>query len=295
MRWSDRAEYVVFRGTVGGLARLPAAWSRWLCRRAGWLAGPVLGIRQQVVRRQLATVFSSDSGPRLQDLSRRVYDHLGLTLAESFCADPEELAARVRVIPDWSELDAAVARGRGVLVVTAHLGNFELGGRILAGRYRVLDVIKPMRNPLFDEYLQRARAGHGISTVPMAESGRAVLTHLRRGGVVTLFVDQDAGRDGVRTDFLGVPASTWTGAARLAVRTGSPVVPVAIARDEDGHHTLHIGTALDPTGVTASDADIAALTARISAAVETYIRRWPEQWFWVHRRWKGAAEAKLLS
>jgi KDO2-lipid IV(A) lauroyltransferase len=295
MRWGDQAEYIVFRGAVGGLTRLPTKWSRWLCCRAGWLAGPVLGIRRRVVNRQLAAVFGSRTAPELRRLSARMYEHLGLTLAESFCSDPDQLATQVQVIPDWSELDAALAKGRGVLAVTAHLGNFELGGRILAGRYRVLDVVKPMRNPLFDRYLQRTRARHGIATVPMAESGRAVLTHLRRGGLVTLFVDQDAGRDGVRTDFLGVPASTWTGAARLAVRTGCPIVPVAIARGDGGRHVLHVGTALDPTGITASDEDIAALTARISAAVETYIRRWPEQWFWVHRRWKGAAEAKLIS
>jgi len=284
----DRAEYLIFRGTIGGLKRLPAPWSRWLCHRAGWLAGPVLGIRRSVVNQQLSAVFPGQTQGEINRLASAVYRHLGQMVAETFSTDASHLAEQVSVAPGWGALDRALAKGRGVLAVTAHLGNFELGGRILAERYRVLDVVKPMRNKLFDQYLQKERARHGIATVPMAESGRAVLTHLRSGGLVTLLVDQNAGREGVRTDFLGLPASTWPGAARLAVRTGSPVVPVAILRQADGRHVLHIGEALDPVG----DTDITAFTARISAAVETYIWQQPEQWFWVHRRWKGAQEAQ---
>lgn len=292
MLGKNRAEYVLFRGAVSGLARLPDRWSHWLCRRAGWLAGPVLGIRQRVVRQQMASVFSQRSAPEIRRLSDQVYDHLGRTVAEVFCSDPERLRAQVDVVPGWAALDAAMAAGRGVLAVTSHLGNFELGGRILAQRYCVLDIVKPMRNPYFDRYLQRSRASHGIATVPMTRSGKAVLAHLRGGGLVTLFVDQDAGRDGVCTNFLGLPASTWPGAARLAIRTGCPVVPLAIVRNPDGRHAMHIGEPLDAGNERATDEGIATFTARISAAVEGFIRERPEQWFWVHRRWKGAAEAK---
>ncbi len=288
----DRAEYLLFRSTIGGLKRLPEMWSSWLCHQAGWLAGPVLGVRKRVVSRQLSAVFPTQSRVEIDRLTNEVYHHLGRMVAETFSSDEKHLAQRVSVAPGWDTLDRAMAGGRGVLAVTAHLGNFELGGRILADRYPVLDVVKPMRNRLFDDYLQVERARHGITTVPMAESGRAVLGHLRSGGLVTLLVDQDAGRDGVRTDFLGLPASTWPGAARLALRTGSPVVPVAILRQTNGHHVLHIGEPLTPESVDATDAGVAAFTARISAAVEAYIWQQPEQWFWVHRRWKGALEAQ---
>ncbi|MDX2474478.1 MAG: lysophospholipid acyltransferase family protein [Candidatus Krumholzibacteria bacterium] len=295
MKWNEAAEYWAFRGAVGSLSRLPERWSLRLCRRAGWLAGPVLGIRKQVVRRQLAAVYPARTEAEILDLTGRVYAHLGQTVAETFCTEPSRLSARVAVEPGWSALDKAMADGRGVLAVTAHLGNFELGGRILAARYPVLDVVKPLHNSQFDGYLQRQRAGHGIKTVPMDESGRAVLTHLRRGGLVTLLGDQDAGGEGVRTDFLGLPASTWPGAARLALRTGCPVVPLAILRQADGQHVLHIAEPLAVTGLTTATEDVALLTARISRAVEKFIWDRPEQWFWVHRRWKGAAEAKQIS
>jgi KDO2-lipid IV(A) lauroyltransferase len=128
--------------------------------------------------------------------------------------------------------------------------------------------------------------------VPVERSGRAVLAHLRDGGLVTLLVDQDAGKTGFVTDFLGLPASTWPGAAKISIRTGCPVVPVAILRNEDGTHTLHVDEILEPQGREDREEDIREYTGLISAAVEHYIRDHPEQWFWVHRRWKGAAEAR---
>jgi len=292
MKWNDKAEYLIFRAAVGSLAVLPADWAGAVCRGVGRALGAGPGYRRALVTRQLATVFPAFTSGQIDSLTAAVYVHLGQTVAETFCTAPERLLDQVEIAPGWSVLDGAMATGRGVLVVTAHLGNFELGGRILATRYPVLDVVKPMRNPLFDRFLRQARARHGITTVPMDESGRAVLSHLRQGGLVTLLIDQDAGGEGVRTNFLGRPASTWPGAARLAVRTGCPLVPVAILRQADGHHVLHIGEAVDPEGATADPADIATLTARISAAVESFIYQQPEQWFWVHRRWKGAAEAR---
>ena len=128
----------------------------------------------------------------------------------------------------------------------------------------------------------------------MEHSGRAALDHLRSGGLVTLLLDQDAGKTGFVTDFLGKEASTWPGAARISIRTGCPVVPVAILRNDDSTHTLHLGEVLEPAGLTDSDRDIRDFTSRISAAVEGFILARPEQWFWVHRRWKGAEEARRV-
>lgn len=288
----SRMEYTLFRLGLGGLKALPYARSAALLRRLAYLAGPQLGVRRDVVAAQLRDIYPQKTADELADLLGRVYDHLGRTAAEVLCADPEELYQSVKIHPGWTELDDALGKGRGVIVATGHLGNFELGGRVLARRYRVLDVVKTQRNAPFDRYLQEQRRRFGILTVPMERSGRAVLSHLRSGGLVTLLMDQDAGKTGVVTDFLGRPASTWSGAARISIRTGCPVVPLAILRDDASSHTLHIGTALDPRGLADTEDDIRTFTGRISTAVEEFIMQRPEQWFWVHRRWKGAAEAR---
>lgn len=293
MDWRSTTEYLAFRGARAALCALPYAGSERLLRGLARMAGPGLGIRSQVVADQLRAVFPDLPADRRDAMLRAVYDHLGRTAAEIICAEPKGLADRVRVEPGWDELDRAVALGRGVVVASAHLGNFELAGRVLAGRYDVLDVVKPQRNRAFDRDLTALRHAHGIATVPMARAGRAVLAHLRRGGVVTFFIDQDAGARGLRLDFLGRAASTWPGAARFALRAGAPVVPAATARRADGH-VLRIGRAIATEAGPADPAATWDLMERISAAVEAFVREDPEQWFWVHRRWKGAAEAHTL-
>jgi KDO2-lipid IV(A) lauroyltransferase len=291
MDWRSTPEYILFRGARAALEALPYGAAERTLRGLARLAGPGLGLRARVVADQLHAVHPDLPAARREALLRAVYDHLGRSVAEILCADPVRLAASVRVEPGWDELDRAVAGGRGVVVATAHLGNFELGGRVLARRYDVLDVVKPQRNRAFDRDLEEMRHAHGIGTVPMDRAGRAVLAHLRRGGVVTFFVDQDAGARGLRLDFLGRPASTWPGAARFALRAGAPVVPAAMARRGDGH-VLTIGRALETEPSPADERATRELMGRINAAVEEFVRRDPEQWFWVHRRWKGADEAR---
>lgn len=288
----SQGEYALFRTALTCLRPLPYRWSSAFLRRAAHVAGPVLGIRREIVKAQLNMVFPDQSAADLDSLAGKVYDHLGLTTAEVLCAEPEALFRSVDVAPGWDVLDRALARGRGAIAATGHIGNFELGGRVLARRFPLLDVVKTQRNAPFDHFIQDQRSRFGIRTVPVDSSGRAVLAHLRNGGLVTLLMDQDAGKIGFRTEFLGLPASTWPGAARISIKTGCPVVPVAILRNPDRSHTLHITEALEPQGLTDCPQDIRKFTGRISAAVEQFIWDCPEQWFWVHRRWKGALEAR---
>jgi KDO2-lipid IV(A) lauroyltransferase len=294
MDFRSNIEYGLFRFALVGLSILPYRWSEHFLRLGARWAGNMGGLRREVALSQLEAVYPEMRPAELADMVRKMYDHLGITVAEVLCAQPDDLVARVEVQPSWDALDRAVAAGRGAIVATVHLGNFELGGRVLAQRFPLLDVVKTQRNAPFDRYLQEQRLRFGIQTVPVERSGRAVLKHLQDGGVVALFMDQDAGKTGFATDFLGRKASTWPGAARISIRTGCPVIPVAILRNDDCTHTLHIGQPLEPGGLTDRDQDIRDFTGRISAVVEGFIRERPEQWFWVHRRWKGAEEARQV-
>ena len=293
MDFLSHGEYVLFRTALACLRPLPYRWSTAILRRTARVVGPLLGVRREVVTTQLGAVFPDMSAAELAGLAGRVYDHLGLTAAEVLCADPDALFHTVGIAPGWDVLDRALSRGRGAIAVTGHIGNFELGGRVLARRFPLLDVVKTQRNAPFDRFLREQRLRYGIRTVPVERSGRAVLAHLRGGGLVTLLMDQDAGKTGYVTNFLGLPASTWPGAARISIRTGCPVIPVAILRNDDRSHTLHIGEAMEPQGLLEREKDIKEFSGRISAAVERFIWDRPEQWFWVHRRWKGASEARV--
>jgi len=288
---TDTLEHLAFRAARAGLAGLPYGAAELCLRGLARVAADGFRLRRDVTDRQLAEVYGDLDDRERRRLRRGVYDHLGRMAAEVFLADPQSLADAVRLEPGFDPLDRALAGGRGAIVVTAHFGNFELAGRILAARYPLLDVVKPQRNPAVERELTALRRRHGIATVPMEHAGRAVLAHLRRGGLVSLLIDQDAGASGVSVPFLGRPASTWPGAARIALRTGCPVVPVAIVRDGEGH-VFHIGEALAPPADPKADEAVAAYMAAMTRSLERWIRTCPDQWFWVHRRWKGAALAQ---
>jgi KDO2-lipid IV(A) lauroyltransferase len=286
MRILDDMAYAAFAAFARLNRALPPATARAMWVGLGQAAGDGLRIRRRTVDRQLAACFPQMPARERARLARGVYRHLALSLAEIVADDPRARPSAVRVEPDWTALDAALSRGCGAIVASAHLGNFELGGRVLAARYRLLDVVKPMRNRRFGDWLERERRRHGIGTVTVDGAAPAVLAHLRSGGVVSLLLDQDAGAGGVRLPFLGREASAWPGAARFSLQTGCPVVPMGILRQPDGGHVLHIGAALSPEGRVADEDGIRSYAAEISAAVESYVRLAPEQWFWVHRRWK---------
>lgn len=294
MESKNRIEYSLLRAMVAGLRMLPPSAACSLMERFGRAGGVVLRRRREIVRRQLREVYPA-MAPRERDrLAGAVFAHLGRTAGEVFGAGQARLLMATEVDPGWEPLDRALEGGRGAIAVTGHIGNFELGGALLARRYPLLDVVKTQRNPLFDAYVDRKRRAQGIQTVPMRDSAPAVLRHLRQGGLVTLLVDQDAGAAGETVDFLGRPASTWTGAARFSLRTGCPVVPLAMRRTGPGRHVLLIRDALQPPprSERIEAVQVADYTRRISAAVEQFVREEPRQWFWVHRRWKGAVRGE---
>ncbi len=283
----SQMEYLAFQLSFGALRLLPYPVARKILVDLGGFTGSVLRIRRSVVREQVALVYPEKSSPDLESLTNRVYNHLGLTVAEVFCADQDRLLDDVKVTPGWEIVDQALSLGKGAIIATGHIGNFELGGATLARRYRLLDVVKTQRNKRFDQFLERARHRLGIETVPMQQSGPRVLRHLQSGGLVSLLLDQDAGDQGMTTPFLGLAASTWPGVARFSLRTGCPVIPMALIRGFDGRHELKISPPLFPEDGVDRPQEVQPYLERISAAVERFIWDYPEQWFWVHRRWKS--------
>ncbi len=291
MKFQDQMEFLAFRALIGGLRSLPYNKAQSLLIHLGQLTGKTLRIRRSTVEIQLKTIFPNEASQRLDSLADLVYHNLALTVAETFCADSAQLVKAVRVTPGWEEMDQALSKGRGAIVATGHLGNFELGGAVLARRYSLLDVVKSQRNVPFDRYLETMRSDRGIQTVPMQNSAPRILRHLRSGGLVSLLLDQDAGDRGMAIPFLGQPASTWPGVARFSIRTGCPVIPMALIRDPNSgqtiSHELKISSPLWPDGYSDRPEEVQKYLQNISAAVEAFILENPEQWFWVHRRWKN--------
>jgi KDO2-lipid IV(A) lauroyltransferase len=183
---------------------------------------------------------------------------------------------------------AALARGRGVVSPIAHLGNWELQGVATAPLIGSSAVIaRPLDNPALDRRLVSFRTSTGNVVVYKKKALAQILKTLREGRVVAVMLDQNVqAKDGIFVRFFGRPACTTTVAAALAIKTGCPIVPAHCVRRADGRYRMVYGPLVEWTGSGRRDEDIAALTQQLTSIIEGWVRESPEQWLWLHRRWK---------
>ena len=281
----------VVSGVGGLIGRLPIGMAQALGAGLGRIAYWILRGRRRVALDNLALVYGDTLSPDARaTLARRSFEHLGMTAMECcrlFFGPAERLFARVRG-QGMEYIGQAMAQGRGIFFLTGHFGNWELLAAThgLAG-FGLSVVVRPLDNPYLDSLIARARERSGLRAISKREAVQGVREALARGECIGILLDQDAGRDGVFVPFLGRPASTSRALAVLAIKTRAPVLPAFIHRLPDGGHELVLDPEI-PLAITGDlDHDINVNTARFTEAIERHVRAHPEQWFWVHRRWKS--------
>ncbi len=191
-------------------------------------------------------------------------------------------------VSDWlrieglEHLDTARARGRGVLFATGHLGNWELSAFAFALLNRPISiVVRPLDNPRIDAFVESTRGLSGNKSIGRSAYVRGILKALSRNEMVGVLVDQHD-QDGILIDFFGRPAKTSTGIARFAARTGAAVVPgFALWSPEERKYILRFFPEVFISGAPERD------TQNIHRQIESVIRDYPDQWLWIHRRWKS--------
>lgn len=243
-----------------------------------------------VALENLTHVFASQkTKPEIRRLARRVFGHLVLLLFEigwSLRLRPKDFSKYFR-IHGLHYLQEAHQRGNGVLILTGHVGNWELLtmaaamlGYPMSAIYRPLD-FKPL-----DRFFHLLRTRYGAILYPKKNAMRPVLRALKKGDVVGILLDQNARRrDGVFVDFFGREACTNMGLALIAQATGTPVVPLFLLRENNGFR-VEFGPEVPAARTGDKSKDIETNTRRYNQVLEDVILRYPEQWFWVHRRWK---------
>jgi KDO2-lipid IV(A) lauroyltransferase len=188
-------------------------------------------------------------------------------------------------------LDAALCRGRGVIGVAPHLGNWEVLAAALAARGTPLTALAAdLYDARLSEYILDVRGRWGVATIVKGRPGamREALAVLRRGEMLGALVDLHTRDDGATVSFLGRESRVAAGPVRLALRTGAAVVPMAIARTPSGRYAVEVQPPLDLAETGDPDADLTGGVRRVAAAMEAFILRWPEQWLWMHDRWPSA-------
>lgn len=285
-----RVQYAALRGVLGALGRLGFRRASDLGARIGLFGHRPFGIRRAVVERQIAAAFPEWDRARVEATARAAYESLGRTTIEA------AILARYghqRVLDlfdepaNWGLLEQAGRRGRGIIVVAGHLGNWELGGAYLAARGLDFEAVaRQMENPLFDAYLTRTRQRIGMKVIYDGDAVRRVPRALRDNAVVAFLMDQGAvGLSSTWVPFFGRYAKTPRGAALFALRLKAPVFFLAPLRKPDGRFILGIEEIpIRDTGD--RNADVDRIVADYTAVLERWVRRAPEQYFWHHRRWK---------
>lgn len=277
-----------------------------LSPRAGRAAGAALGRLALRVRAQERRLAAANLALAFPDLDRAGRERLLRAGAEASGRNLYDALAARRLLaapglvhdepgPDGRTLAALVAgeaaAGRGVLVLSGHVGCWELFGAWLAGEVtraglpRLHVATGVVRNPAVDRWLERRRRAAGLVPVPRTAGVAPLLRCLRQGGVIAALVDQNTGVDSRSVPFLGRPAPTPAGPARLAVRLGTPVVVAGIARRPDGGHVVTHGAVWRPDPALDPAAQVDACLRAANEGIGEHVRRNPAEWVWYHRRW----------
>jgi KDO2-lipid IV(A) lauroyltransferase len=262
-----------------------------------WFFMGLLGLFYHVAARQrfitlhnLHRAFPEKPMADIIAMGKAVYRHLAIVAAEFF-----ELPWITKdILHMWVEVEGLEhylqikAQNKGMLSIIGHFGNWEMMPVVFPLIAEPVHIIyRPLDSPLLENLITWVRTCNGNTLVSKEGSGRTIIRLLQKNESFGILSDQNvAAREGVFVDFFGRPACTGSGLAVLAMRSGAPVVPVFMPRMKDGRYKLIF---LPPIGVDRTDdyeKDILTNTQRFTKVIESMVRRYPEQWFWLHQRWK---------
>ena len=293
-------EYFLLRLVSGVVSVLPerAAW--WFGKALGRAIHFVDRRHRKVATENLSAAFPAKTPDAIKNVVRKVFENLGLVAVESLRVRKMLAQGIERYVekPDISELREVLDAGKGVIVATAHFGNWEIAGHATSMMVIPLKAVaRPLDNPLVEKYVDNIRRMSGQEIIGKRGAVRDMVRALNAGQSVAVLMDQDARSHGIFVDFFGRPASTWPTAAALSLKHGCPIVFGFVQRaDRPFRYRLICDRVFWPEPTGDRQADIHDLTQRITTRLEERIRESLDQWLWAHRRWKttpGHKEERL--
>jgi KDO2-lipid IV(A) lauroyltransferase len=287
----EHAEFALAYALLKTFGVMPRGIAKPAAQIFSW-CGFQLARRQRVVgRRNLALVFPEKPESEREEILRGCFRNLGRLLVE-FSHFPELNKANIPnhvVVDGFHHYEEAVRRGRGVIYLTGHLGAWEFGSfsQSIFG-YPLKFVVRPIANPHVEQLITEYRVLGGNSPIPRRNAARDILQALRANEAVGILFDQNTTEsEGVFAEFFGIPAATTPAIATFALRTGAAVLPAFLIWDGAiGKHRLTFDSPVDLVETGDRAVDIVENTRRFNQILETYVRKYPDQWLWIHKRWK---------
>lgn len=275
-----------------------AFWARLLPYRFALFLGQILGditfgiikFRKRVALKNLSRCFTNRSAGELKRICRQSYRNLGKSLVE-YALFPKLVRKRLSEMVEFDHaeyFDQAIKKGKGALLLTGHFGSWELMGAAVSHMgYPVDLLVGEQHNPLTDRLMNKYRRMMGVGIIKAGTSAKSVIKALRENRFVAMLSDQDAGRDGVLIDFFGHPTSTPKGPAAFALRTKAPIIIGFIVRQGPKKQTAFLKKLDFSQYAEDKEKDIKKITQEYTSILENYIRKYPDHWYWIHRRWKS--------
>jgi len=284
-------EYWLVVAVARVLGWVPRGLARLFADLLAWAIYHAMGRLRRVGERNLQLAMPETPMERREEILRGVYRHLGWQLVE-FCHMPrytrENTKGHIRT-DGLEHYLAAEALGHGVLVLTGHLGAWELSSfyHSLMGHPMGM-VIRRLDNRRLDEFVNRIRCMHGNHVLHKDDFARGLLHAMHEGGTVGILMDTNmTPPQGEFVKFFGITACTASGLARVALKTGAEVLPgFMLWEPEEKKYVLHFGPRLHLERNGDGEAEVLAATQQCNDVLESWIRRYPDQWLWIHRRWK---------
>ncbi len=254
------------------------------------LAYPILKSRREVALRNLRNAFPEMDKKRLEQIALQSFQNITATFVELLWSPnyTKEIIEQRVSIDNLDVLTELLKRKKGIVFVTAHFGSWELSAHAISvyTNEPVCAIAKSQSNALVDRLINQWRELFGVRVVSMGMSVREIIRTLHQGGIIALVADQTAPKESIAVEFFGRQVPTFEGPAVFCLKTGAPIVIGCAVRQKDGNYKMHLEYVSSDDLVGFSDKNVLELTQRQVHMTEQIIRQFPEQWMWMHKRWK---------
>jgi KDO2-lipid IV(A) lauroyltransferase len=286
-----RLEYLATLGTGFLLCLLPYPLALFVADRLGELAFSVFRVRRKVSLNNLKNSFGTEfSNKQIKKIAQQSYRNIAKSVVE-YSRSPILKGKKALDLVEFQGLenfDWALKQKKGAIIVAGHFGSWELMGAATAQKGYPIDfLVGEQHNLLVDNMMNKYRQMMGIGIIKMGVAAKGVIKAVRGNRMVAMLSDQDAGNDGTFVNFLGRPASTPKGPAAFALKTDAPIIMAFIIREKSKKQKIILEKPIHIEKSGDKEKDIQNLTQAYTSMLEQYIRKYPDHWFWPHRRWKS--------
>jgi KDO2-lipid IV(A) lauroyltransferase len=293
----DFAAYVVVRVLNIIFSILPVSFTLWLGRRFGIIAFWVNKKRRLIAYANLKAAFAHEKSPQeLRAITKRVYQNMVQTFMEvlNLTKVNKKYVDKYIDIINIERIQDAAQSGRGTILLTAHFGDWELSSLVSSAvGFPIAVLVREQKMKRLNELLNRLRESNGCKVIRKGMDVKNLITMLREQKIVGILADQDAGKNGTLVDFFGRPTSSHSGSMEIARRTDSLVLPAFIVRTAGPYHKLYLEEYIDFRGTQSPDA-VKENLQKYMKLLEKYVREYPDQWLWLHKRWKSTPVRTVL-